>query len=95
MGNGHILKFLSCSLLDDNDVVDDLGAYIGTFSLGIASIANLKNILAVEPSRSSGKLWAKNLQNNYEMLFQTVNCAVGFEPGQALEHVRSGNNLGS
>ncbi|MCF6252842.1 MAG: FkbM family methyltransferase [Methylococcaceae bacterium] len=83
------------SLLSNNDVVYDLGAYIGTFSLGIAGVANLKKILAVEPSCSSGKLLAKNLKNNCKAPFQTKNCAVGFEPGLALEHIHTNNNLGS
>jgi len=83
------------SLLLDNDRIYDIGAYIGTFGLGLDKICNLKKIISVEPNHSSWKILTENLKNNCRAPFKTINCSVGLEPGKATEFFHSDNNLGA
>jgi len=83
------------SMLSENDTIYDIGAYIGTFSLGLDKEHKINKIISVEPNYTSWKILTKNLENNCNSPFQTVNCSIGSKEGQAAEFSKSDSNLGA
>jgi len=82
------------SMMKPGDSVFDLGAYLGTFSMGISSYKPGK-IVAVEPCKKSFELLERNLDANVEVKHEIVNSAMGFTNGEAVLEETSDSNLGA
>ena len=73
----------------------DVGAYVGTFSLGVSG-RQPKKIVAVEPNVAVVGLLAENLRRNLPVDFEILNVIAG-TPGRLLERpfIAQAGNLGS
>ncbi len=56
----HIENILSS--LDKEDIVIDLGAHIGLFSLAVSG--GVKSVISLEPSRNNAKIFRENIESN-------------------------------
>lgn len=75
------------------DTVYDVGAYLGTFSLGAAA-AGVARIVAVEPSPEIVPLLRFNLSRNCPISYAVVAAAVGTQNGRAAIADTPADNLG-
>lgn len=72
------------TLMKPGGVLYDVGAYLGTFSLGVArQCPSLGRIVAIEPTAASFDLLARNLSRNCVIEYHTVNAAVGKTAGRS------------
>lgn len=90
---GYVETQLLSHVIDSDTVVYDVGAYIGTFSLGISKYAP-KKIVAIEANRESCDRLRINLNSNCQVPYVVENVAVGFQPGKAVLLEYDAENLG-
>lgn len=78
---GGIETYLCSMMIPDAGMVFDVGAYIGTFTLGIKHHVPSARIVAVEPSAMAYDLLRRNVERNLLKSVFLVNCAVDEQSG--------------
>lgn len=91
---GYIETELLSKVISTDTVVYDVGAYIGTFSLGISKYWPSR-VVSVEANPASYELLTINVLNNCQIPCELVNAAVGLNAGKAVAIGGDADNLGS
>lgn len=87
---------LLAPLLHPSDVVWDVGAYLGTFGLGLSQLAHPARLMAVEANLAVIPLLRRNLETNAPCPFGVVHGAVAARAGRVhLVAAPSAENLGA
>ena len=86
---------LLAPLVRAGDHLFDVGAYLGTFALGLAGLAPIGQVTAVEANPSLAPLLAENLRRNAPCPTQVTNVAVAREEGWVRVAGGDGDNLGA
>lgn len=73
---------LLAPLIQPGDVVWDVGAFLGTFGLGLAQLAHPSRLVAVEANPAILPLLDSNLAANAPCPFEVVHAAVGAPEGR-------------
>ncbi|MEK7101792.1 MAG: FkbM family methyltransferase [Patescibacteria group bacterium] len=89
--NEHLFT-IARAFVNEQSVVIDIGAHIGTFALPLAAMAG--NVIAFEPSPEAFALLAHNVAENKASI-QLVNKALGSEKGSGTLVVRNAANAGA
>src|SRR5436309_1106367 len=85
----YILDIYRINLLRKNDVVLDLGAGIGDFSvLASKKVGPLGKVIAIEPDPDDYRLLENNIKSNYCSNIIPLNCGVGKESTERLMNFR-------
>jgi FkbM family methyltransferase len=88
------LTYLFELLIDEADVVVDVGANVGVHTVALARRARAGHVFAFEPVRELAEQNAVNCALNRLRNVTIVNCALGAEPATLTMHVNtSGNGL--
>jgi FkbM family methyltransferase len=85
---------LLCAFVDEGDVVYDVGAHIGTFSLPLAgAVGNTGRVISIEPDPGHFRLLAKNLESRgLARQGSPLNVAIADVPGRYAGQATPGNS---
>lgn len=92
---GYAEPLLLAALVRPGDHLFDVGAYLGTFSLGLAGVAPLGQLTAIEANPAISSLLAENLRLNSPCRARVATVAVAREEGWVQVAVADGDNLGA
>jgi FkbM family methyltransferase len=92
---GYAEALIASSLVQPGDVLWDIGAYLGTFSLGVSKNKTLGGVLAVEANPLLAEALHANLENNLYQPFRHLTAAVASLPGVGTVITSAQANLGS
>ncbi len=94
LGESEVLKtFLN--KLQPNDIVWDIGASYGIYSILSSLKVNKGNVIAFEPEKSTYKLLVKNIQLNNLKNVTPLQIALGESEGIAELHTSESANIGT
>lgn len=78
---GAVEVALVAAMMKPDEVLYDVGAFLGTFGLGIARQVPLRHLVAVEPNPLLVPHLTENLTRNLACRFEVVSTAVGLQNG--------------
>lgn len=86
---------IASTLLQDGDALWDIGAYVGTFALGIAKNRPLSRVLAVDANSEVVQALERNLSNNLDFPFVKLNAGVSLQSGKGVLRHEDESNQGN
>lgn len=92
---GRVETEIVASLVDARTALWDVGAFVGSFSVGVASLSLPSSIVAVEPSAEAFACLQSNLDSLVPEISNAVRAVVCSMPGSYAVVGTSPNNLGS
>jgi FkbM family methyltransferase len=92
---GYAETLVACTLARDDEVLWDIGAHLGTFSLGMSKLAKLGRVLAIDISEQLAEHLQLNLTNNLNIPFDCIQAGVSSHIGFGSLYLRDPANRGA
>jgi FkbM family methyltransferase len=92
---GYAETLVASTLVNNSDTIWDIGAHLGTFSLGLAMNAQVGQVLAVDANPEITGYLETNLLNNLNVNFSTFLAGVSFFSGYGSLYLADTSNHGA